>query len=310
MEPNYRGLRPTPVDVQRFLATHDGVISRAQARACGLSDDQIARKVASGEWIRRAPGVYFAIAWPWTPAAAVRVAAEWVSPVGTLAGPTAAWWLGLGIARPYPLTVIAPPGSSRRAPSGVSLTRRDLGSDRRRHRGLWVVSAELAALDAAVSLGRDGQSFLDRALQQRQVTLQGLRASQARHFGRRGSGAAHQLILRAGDRAASEAERLVIALLRRGAISGWEVNLEVALSDGRLAIVDVAFSAARFALEVDGWAFHCDPERFVGGRGRKRALVADGWAVAEVTWEDLVQRPEKVLDEVRRTLAHRTPAEP
>jgi hypothetical protein len=27
--------------------------------------------------------------------------------------------------------------------------------------------------------------------------------------------------------------------------------------------------------------------------------------VAEVAWEDLVNRPEKVLDEIRRTLAHR-----
>lgn len=305
MEPDDGGLRPTPVSVQRFLATHDGVITRAQARACGLSDDQIARKVASGEWIRRAPGVYFAVAWPWTPAAAVRVAGEWVAPVGALAGPTAAWWLGLGNPRPYPVTVIAPRGTSRRPPVGVSLTRRDLGDDRKRHRGLWVVTTELAALDAAVALGREGQTFLDRVLQHGAVTLDGLRAVQARHLGRRGSGVAHRLIVRAGDRAASEAERLVIALLRHGAVLGWSVNLEVELSDGRLAIVDVAFPEAKFALEVDGWAFHCDPERFVGGRARKRALVADGWVVAEVTWEDLVHRPEKVLDEIRRTLAHR-----
>lgn len=306
MEPCDAGLRPTPVDVRRFLATHDGVISRAQARACGLSDDQIARKLATGEWIRRASGVYFATAWPWTPTAAVRVAGEWIGSVGALAGPTAAWWLDLGIARPYPLTVIAPLGSSRRPPAGVSLTRRDLGPDRRKHRGLWVVSAELAALDAAVALGREGQPFLDRALQQGFVTLDGLRGTQARHLGRRGSTTAHRLIVRAGDRAASEAERLVLALLRRGAIPGWSVNLEVVLSDGRVAVVDVAFPAAKFALEVDGWAFHCDPERFVGGRARKRALVADGWVVAEVTWDDLVYRPEKVLDEIRRTLAHRT----
>ncbi len=305
MEPDDGRFRPTPVDVERFLARHEGVITRAQARACGLSDDQIARKVATGEWLRRAPGVYFATAWPWTAAAAVRVAGEWVGAVGALAGPTAAWWLGLGIARPYPLTVIAPRGSSRRPPSGVTLTRRDLGPDRRKHRGLWVVSTELAALDAAVALGRDGQPFLDRALQQGHVTLDGLRSAQARHLGRRGSAAAHQLVVRAGDRAASEAERLVLALLRRGGITGWSVNLEVALSDGRRAIIDVAFPAARFALEVDGWAFHCDPERFVSGRARKRALVADGWVVAEVTWEDLVQRPDKVLDEIRRTLAHR-----
>jgi very-short-patch-repair endonuclease len=290
------------VDVQRFLACHDGVISRAQARACGLTDDQIAWKVAGGEWIRRAPGVYFAVAWVWTPAARVRVAAEWVRPGGALVGVTAAWWLGLGVASPHPITVCAPPGSNRRAPSGISLVRRDLRGDRTEHRGLWVASRPLTALDAAVALGRDGQAFLDRVLQQRLVTLDELRATQARHLGRHGSTAAHRLLVQAGDRAASEPERRLIAVLRRGGITGWQVNLEVTLTNGRETILDVAFPAVRFAIEVDGWAFHSERDRFVRDRSRKRALVADGWTIVEVTWDDLLHRLDQVLDDIRRTL--------
>jgi very-short-patch-repair endonuclease len=41
----------------------------------------------------------------------------------------------------------------------------------------------------------------------------------------------------------------------------------------------------------------------VRDRSRKRALVADGWTVVEVTWDDLMHRPDEVLDEIRRTLA-------
>ena len=73
--------------IDRFLATHDGVASRAQARGCDLSNDQIARKLASGEWIRRATAVFFAVAFDWTAAARVRVAAEWVRPVGSSCRP-------------------------------------------------------------------------------------------------------------------------------------------------------------------------------------------------------------------------------
>lgn len=291
------------MDIARFLASHDGVISRAQAHACGRSDDQIASKVASGEWIRRAPGVYFAVAWTWTPAARVRVAAERVRPVGALVGVTAAWWLGLGVTSPHPIAVSVPPGSRRRAPSGVSLVRRDLRGDRVEHRGLWVTSRALTTLDAAVALGRDGQAFLDRVLQQRLVTLDELRATQARHLGRRGSTVAHRLLVQAGDRAASEPERRFVALLRRGGITGWTANLEVTLTSGRQAILDVAFLAIRFAIEVDGWAFHVERDRFVRDRSRKRALVADGWTVVEVTWDDLLHRPDEVLDQIRRTLA-------
>ena len=293
--------------IDRFLATHDGVASRAQARGCDLSNDQIARKLASGEWIRRATAVFFAVAFDWTAAARVRVAAEWVRPVGALVGVTAAWWLGLGVASPHPISVALPRGCSRRPPSGVSVLQRDLGDDRILHRGLWVASRGLATLDAAVALGREGQAFLDRALQQRLVTLDELRATQSRHLGRRGSAAAGRLLVQAGDRAASRPERRVIALLRGGGITGWSVNLPVTLASGQEYVLDIAFDEVRFAIEVDGWAFHSDHDQFVRDRRRKRALVAEGWTVIEVTWDDLVHRPDAVLGEIRRTLARLRP---
>lgn len=289
----------------QFIASRNGVITRSQAKQCGMSDDQIARKIASGEWVRRAPGVYFVTAWPWTAAARVRIAAEWIRPVGALIGISAAWWLGLGVANPHPIVVALPPGDSRRAPSGLSVVHRDLRGGRMLHRDLWVTTKALTVLDAAVALGREGQAFLDRALQQKVVSLDELRATQSRHLGRRGSRAAHELLVQAADRAASKAERMVIALLKDAGITGWAVNLAVTLSDGREAIIDIAFVGAKFALEIDGWAFHSDPERFIDRRARTRALVADGWVVAEVAWRDLVQRPEKVIDEIRRTLALR-----
>jgi very-short-patch-repair endonuclease len=296
-------VRLHPVSIDGFLASHDGVISLVQARSCGMSDDQVARKVASGEWVRRARAVYFAIAWAWTPAARVRVAAEWVRPAGTLVGVAAAWWLGLGVVGPHPITVALPPGSSRRPPSGVSVVQRDLRGDRISHRGLWLTGRPLTTLDAAVALGRDGQAFLDRVLQLGVVTIEELRSTQARHLGRRGSAAAHRLLVQAGDRAASEPERRVIALLRGGGITGWAVNLAVTLAEGQEYLLDVAFLELRFAIEVDGWAFHSDRDRFVRDRIRKRALVAEGWTIVEVTWDDLLQRPEQVLDDIRRTLA-------
>lgn len=90
------------MNLDRFLASHDGVISRPQARACGLSDRHIRRRCARGEWLERAPDVFFVIAWEWSPAARVRVAGEWARPVGALGSITAAWWRGFGVATPHP----------------------------------------------------------------------------------------------------------------------------------------------------------------------------------------------------------------
>lgn len=291
------------MNIDRLLADHDGVVSRAEARACGLTDDQIARRVASREWLRRASAVYFAVAWSWTPAARVRVAAEWVRPVGVLASLTAAWWLGLGVDSPHPVTVILPRGCSRRPPPGVTVWQRDLqAADRTSHRGLPVVSTGLAVLDAAVALGREGPAFLDRALQEH-VDLDDLRHVQSRHLGRRGSTAAGRLIARAGDRAASEPERRLVALLRRAGITGWTANLRVVLGDGRRPVLDIAFPAVLFAVEVDGWAHHVDHDAFVDDRARKRALVAGGWSVIEVTWHDLEDRGDEVIAQIRQVLA-------
>ena len=68
-------------------------------------------------------------------------------------------------------------------------------------------------------------------------------------------------------------------------------------------MLDIAFPELRFVVEVDGWAHHVDREAFENDRARKRALVADGWTVVEVTWHDLEQRPSEVVDQIRRVLA-------
>jgi hypothetical protein len=53
------------------------------------------------------------------------------------------------------------------------------------------------------------------------------------------------------------------------------------------------------AIEVDGWAWHHDVERFRRDRQRQNALVLAGWTVLRFTWHDLTQRPGEVVAEIR-----------
>ncbi|MGV8875752.1 MAG: type IV toxin-antitoxin system AbiEi family antitoxin domain-containing protein [Rhodococcus sp. (in: high G+C Gram-positive bacteria)] len=55
-----------------WLAQHDGVITRAQAGACGLSVDAVDRVVRSGAWTRIHRGVYFVADRPFTIDAHIR----------------------------------------------------------------------------------------------------------------------------------------------------------------------------------------------------------------------------------------------
>jgi len=67
--------------------------------------------------------------------------------------------------------------------------------------------------------------------------------------------------------------------------------------------------AAKLAVEVDGWAWHMDVERFRADRHKGNALVRAGWDLLRFTWHDLNNRPAYVLDEIRTALCL-TPTSP
>ena len=61
----------------------------------------------------------------------------------------------------------------------------------------------------------------------------------------------------------------------------------------------------RVAIEVDGWAWHTTPERFVHDRQRQNALANGGWHVLRFTWYDLADRADAVIMDIRTALESR-----
>jgi very-short-patch-repair endonuclease len=119
--------------------------------------------------------------------------------------------------------------------------RRDLPSaDLVVARGRAVSDVPLTVLEAAVALGEGGSRLLDRA--------------------------------------ASDAERKMIVLLRDAGLTGWRMHYPL---DGYE--LDFAFPEQ----QVDGWAWHHDAEAFRRDRQRQNALVLVGWTILRFTWHDL-----------------------
>ena len=114
-----------------------------------------------------------------------------------------------------------------------------------------------------------------------------------RNMGPHGSTAAGRLLVAAADRADSAAERLLVRLLRDAAISGWVLGYP--FGPWR---IDLAFPAQKVAVEVDGWAWHVDPQRFRADHRKQNALVRDGWDPLRFTWHDLDGRPREVVDDI------------
>ncbi len=214
-------------------------------------------------------------------------------------GLAAAWWHGLTRFAPDLVEVTAPRSNHGRRRDGTKLRRRDLApADIVELNRLRVTALPLTVVEAAVRRG-GGAKLMDGALQ-RHVDLRQLWRAHLRNKGRYGSPAARRLLQAASDGARSEAERLLVKLLRDAGIKGWKTNYPV----GRYK-VDVGFPVEKVAIEVDGWAFHSDGEAFQIDRERQNAIALLGWQVMRFTWLDLTEYPQRVLAIIRSAISAR-----
>ena len=116
------------------------------------------------------------------------------------------------------------------------------------------------------------------ALQRRWLTRADVSHRLEEYSGRPGVAILRRIAAQLGDGAAAESERTLHRLLRRAKVNGWVPNYRLPVA-GRTYFVDVAFPAARLAVEIDGLAYHSDAERFQGDRHRQDDLVGAAWTV-------------------------------
>ncbi|MGW5073190.1 DUF559 domain-containing protein [Rhodococcus sp. NPDC004095] len=282
----------TPNRVHSTMARQDGVITLRQALHAGMSDSAVSRRVASGEWRRLDTGIYLRADRPHSAAVRLRAAVYGAGSDSVACGPSAAWWHGLIERPPARCDVTVPRCRTVRSRKNVRIRRRDLEwVDIGHLKSLRCTELSLTVLEAAVEL-RSGSVMMDRALQ-RHTTLPILQAVHERNSGRRGTVAAAKLLHSAGEGGASEAERMIHRLLRRAGITGWKPHLTSCGYE-----IDVAFVRPRVAIEVDGWAWHRDVERFNHDLERQNVLVNAGWHLLRFSWHQLHHDPDRVLGQI------------
>ncbi len=282
--------------VEQLVERQGGVVSLAQALECGMSAATVRRRVREGRWKRLHPTVYLVGGHRYTDEARIRAAFLWAGPAAVVCGPAAAHLHRMLERLPAAVDLTVPAGMKPKPQPGVRIRRRDLcPEDVSRRSGILVAAKPFAALETAVALP-DGSTFLDRALQ-KHVRFPALYRSFCRNMGRAGSSPAGRLLTAAADRAASEAERLLVRLLREAGIGGWVLGHPLGPY-----VIDLAFPVARVAIEVDGWAWHVDAERFRNDRRKGNYITRCGWDLLRFTWHGLDGEPAQSISEVRETL--------
>jgi very-short-patch-repair endonuclease len=146
---------------------------------------------------------------------------------------------------------------------------------------------------------RPATELLDRAFQLKWIDFDELVHRGHELVGRSGAPRVAKLVRTMGSGARSEAERRLVAILRRAGMTGWQANVPIEENGVVIAVGDLVFERSRLVIEVDGWAYHVTPERFQRDRDRQNRLIAAGWTVLRFTWSDLRTRPGHVVAVIR-----------
>lgn len=286
-----------------LAADQDGVITRLQLRGCGLTDDVIDTLHERGTLTRPARGVYLVGGAPQTYRARLWIAS--LSTGGPLGFATAAQLWGVADEANDVVHVVIDHGRRVYPPRWVRVHRVPVPpAALSRRAGLPATARSWTVLDYLPTLPSGERSRLaDRAIQRGWITPADVERRLRDFPGRTGNRALRVLAGQLGDGAAARSERKLHRLLRQAGIAGWAPNFAVWSGGELVAVVDVAIPDKGIAIEVDGWAYHSDVDRFRRDRSRQNDLIMLGWTVLRFTWSDLVERPAYVRTMIARAAA-------
>lgn len=291
------------------LGETTGVWTSAQARAAGLSADQVRGRIARGEWQRLHRGVY--ADGGYVPDARMRAAAAVLAcgrDGAVAAGRTAARVWGI------PLVDDHDPATRRweHRLDDVAVARGRGASSTLRTRALTLTAADVVEkqdvpvltpvrtlVDLALVLRPDALvCAVDHALHRGLVSADDLAAATSARRWSRGARALRSA-LALSDPAAESPHETLTRLVVLPVLPGLRSQVPVHDPHGRLvARLDLGDPRLKLAVESDGAAFHA------GRAAQDRARDArTGWTVERVTWFDTRCRPAELRRRVLATAA-------
>lgn len=170
--------------------------------------------------------------------------------------------------------------------------------------GIPLTNPARTLLDLAAAVGmRELERILARSERQRLLERGEVERLLLRYPRRRGVVQLRALIESGTDplHTRSEAEERFLTLVRKAALPSPEMNVFVHGFE-----VDALWRRERLVVEVDGFAFHSSPAAFERDRYRDGVLVAAGFRIMRVTWQQLTEQPESLLVRLTKALVVRT----
>jgi predicted transcriptional regulator of viral defense system len=310
-----RGFPGTPPDqrVAKLAGRQWGVVSLAQLRAAGLSDDAVQRRVGAGRLHRLHHGVY-AVGHTVLRREGRSLAAVLACGDGAVLShrSAAAHW-GLLQSEAARTDVTTPRTRAANATIRLHRSRSLIARDTTTHQGIPITSVPRTLLDLAATVNPDR---LERALAQAEhLELYDHRAITellARANGHRGQNALTAAIALDPKLTKSEWEIRLLKLVRAAALPEPLVNLPLDAPDYGECKPDFHWPSHRLIVETDGWRTHRTRAAFESDRAKDAALTAAGYRVVRFTWRtpdaNILRRLQALLSPARTRPRRESPA--
>lgn len=302
---------------EELAATQYGLVSWAQAKALGLSNQAIARRVAAGRWVRLAPRVYRVAGTPEHWCQRLMLALLWAGDGAAVSHRAAAALLGLDGFK-QDVVEVSVPANKFEPPAGVVCHRvKELGPAHvTTVRGIRVTTCDRLLMDlVSTKLKLDEarlEKILDDVLRRGLASLSRI-AWTAEHSCCRGRLTVLRLVDRRRARNVHSESELEALFLRRLQEWGLPMPRPQRRVTGRVqgqafeGRVDYDWEDRPVAVELDSRAWHSTLGAWQRDRTKRNLLTAQGRSVLQITWEDLTDHAGQTRDLLAPLLARPQP---
>lgn len=298
--------------VADLAARQWGVVSLAQLRALGLSDDAVQRRVRAGRLHRVYRGIYA------VGHTVLGREGRWLAAVlacgegAVLSHRSAAAHWGLLPTNATRIDVTIPRARASNATIRLHHSRSLIARDTTTRQGIPITSVPRTLLDLAATVQADR---LERALAQAQhLRLYDHRAITdllARANGHRGKQRLAEATALDPKLTASDWEVRLLNLVRAAGLPEPLVNLPLDAPDHGQCRPDFHWPSHQLIVETDGWESHRTRAAFERDRAKDAALTAAGYKVVRFTWRTpdatIRKRLQALLNRVGTRPPHGSP---
>lgn len=285
-----------------------GFITRRQALACGMTEEQLRHRVRSLRWRRVKPGLY--LLWGFESSLRGRLVAATAVLGAVVSHESAAEIHDLpGVKRGLAVVTVRI-RTTNRFPDVIVHQSTDL-TERRviEIEGLPTTDVvrttiDLCSLLKPLAIGR----IIDRLVIDGRATINEI-ADEIELLARQGKPgvlvARTALEPRISEKSLgeSEIEAMALRLLREWGFDDPCVQYPLPWRSSRKGRVDLAYPDFKLIIEIDGRAWHATLEAFENDRMRDNHAQLAGWRVLRITYRMMIDRPAEVRTMIRQALA-------